>query len=59
MLGTTTGKIPQWIVVDTRYQDYELSIQKTAPAEYQKVASRLAEYDKVYDHESYQIYKRR
>jgi hypothetical protein len=59
MMGTTTGKIARYIVVDTRYSDYMQSIRVTAPAEYERVATQLREkYDKVYDRAAYQIYQR-
>jgi hypothetical protein len=60
MMGTTTGKSARFIVMDGRYRDYLQSIRITAPAAYERVARQLDEkYEKVYDEEDFQVYRRR
>lgn len=60
MVGTTTGKSARFIVLDPRYLDYIQSIRITAPRAYSRVALQIGQrYEKIYDDQTYQIYRRR
>jgi hypothetical protein len=58
--GTTTGKTPDFIVLDARHQDYLQSIRITDPTAFEQVTRRIqTEYEKVYDQANYQVFRRR
>jgi len=59
-LGYNTGRIPDFVVEDRRYEQEQLWAQARRPEIYEHVTTLLAEqYRRVYDHASYRIYARR
>ena len=59
-LGYYSGKTPQFIVVEEAYQYNFEAWQRSDPALYRFIRRRLAEeYEPVYDHHGYRIYRRR
>jgi hypothetical protein len=59
-LGYNTGKVPEYIVVEEIYHDNIDQWGTTQPALHRFIVNRLTrEYDVVYDHTGYQIYKRK
>ena len=56
-LGYRSHKIPEWIVVDDRYrEDFEI-IRKTDPDVYDHIMRTLRDYEKIYDHDGFELYK--
>lgn len=59
-LGYYNGRKPEFIVVDTRYQQEYDVVERKQPEIHEHITRLLTdEYEKVYDHAAYRIYARR
>ncbi len=58
-IGYFSGRIPQFIVVDEIYQANFDAWRAGSPDLYRFIERRLSEYDVVYNHNSYRIYRRK
>jgi 4-amino-4-deoxy-L-arabinose transferase-like glycosyltransferase len=59
-LGYYNGRRPDFIVVDSRYQQEHDAVESKQPEIHERITRLLTvEYQKVYDHAAYRIYARR
>jgi hypothetical protein len=58
-LGYNSGRVPDFIVVDSRYEQEHEAVREIRPEIYEHVNKLLSEdYRQVFDHASYRIYAR-
>jgi hypothetical protein len=58
-LGYNTGRQADFIVIDARYRQEHASASRREPQIYSHITGLLAQYDRVYSADSFEIYARR